>query len=67
MLAGIWDDVHIILLRLWSVQGMTLLPEVRYPPLFEMLPSGADSNGHKISADPALNALSGFGVMLSLK
>lgn len=41
--------------NLWSVQGMTLLPKVRCLALFEMLPSGADLDGHKISAVPFLD------------
>lgn len=46
--------------NLWSIQGMTVLSEVRCLVLFKILPSGAGSDGHKISAGPVLSALSGW-------
>lgn len=39
---------------------MTLLSKVRYLALFEMLLSGADSDGHNISVGPVTSALSGW-------
>lgn len=46
--------------NLWSIQDMALLSKVRYLALFKMLPSGADSDGHKISVGPVISALSGW-------